>query len=268
MMKDRHLLGQACFQKAWSRSSGGPAGPQEGSSVQFLVKGERLEQPEWGRFEFCSEVDKSPRLEPSANRAISCSRPVVPRSMPVLSSSSLSRKELAVDESERSVTCPTFMGRPANSKPFSCSKAFFAHSASANFQAGARQNVSMTCLSTDATKVRGEKDAFITEMKPYPLERPVSLSIINWIPSIFKRQTKHPVKFLKFKFKYRSRVASDLSERLEDSSQHLLGDVEVQRSHVESHRTRAALLEVVGGRCSSVLLGLRRAKHKGTSSLD
>ena len=71
---------------------------------------------------------------PSASRAISWRRPVVPRSMPVLSSSSLSRKELAVDESERSVTCPTFMGRPASSKPFSCSRAFFAHSASENFK--------------------------------------------------------------------------------------------------------------------------------------
>lgn len=72
---------------------------------------------------------------PSASRAISCKRPVVPRSIPVLSSSSLSRNELAVEESERSVTCPTFMGRPASSKPFSCSRAFFAHSASANFMA-------------------------------------------------------------------------------------------------------------------------------------
>lgn len=71
---------------------------------------------------------------PSASRAISCRRPVVPRSMPVRSSSSLSKNELAVDESERSVTCPTFIGRPASSKPFSCSKAFFAHSASANFK--------------------------------------------------------------------------------------------------------------------------------------
>lgn len=72
--------------------------------------------------------------KPSASRAISCRRPVVPRSMPVLSSSSLSRNELAVEESERSVTCPTFIGRPASSKPFSCSNAFFAHSASANFR--------------------------------------------------------------------------------------------------------------------------------------
>lgn len=70
--------------------------------------------------------------KPSASRAMSCRRPVVPRSIPVLSSSSLSRMELAVDESERSVTWPTFIGRPASSKPFSCSKAFFAHSASAN----------------------------------------------------------------------------------------------------------------------------------------
>lgn len=72
--------------------------------------------------------------KPSASRAISCRRPVVPRSMPVLSSSSLSKNELAVDESERSVTCPTFIGRPASSKPFSCSRAFFAHSASANLK--------------------------------------------------------------------------------------------------------------------------------------
>lgn len=72
--------------------------------------------------------------KPSASRAISCRRPVVPRSIPVLSSSSLSRNELAVEESERSVTCPTFIGRPASSKPFSCSNAFFAHSASANFR--------------------------------------------------------------------------------------------------------------------------------------
>lgn len=78
--------------------------------------------------------NKACYYEPSASRAMSCRRPVVPRSMPVLSSSSLSRNELAVDESERSVTCPTFIGRPASSKPFSCSRAFFAHSASANFK--------------------------------------------------------------------------------------------------------------------------------------
>lgn len=38
MPKNNHLLDQACFQKAWSRSSGGPAGLQEESSARFLVK--------------------------------------------------------------------------------------------------------------------------------------------------------------------------------------------------------------------------------------
>lgn len=77
------------------------------------------------------------------------------------------------------------------------------------------------------------------------------------MPAVKKKKT----------FKYKTRVATDFSERLKYSSQHLLSDVEVQRSHVESHRTRAALLEVVGSRCSSVLLGLRRAKHRGRQGL-
>ena len=33
-----------------------------------------------------------------------------------------------------SVTCPTFMGRPANSNPFICSSAFFASSDSTNWK--------------------------------------------------------------------------------------------------------------------------------------
>lgn len=72
--------------------------------------------------------------------------------MPVLSSSSLSKKELAVDESERSVTCPTFIGRPANSKPLSCSKAFFAHSASANLRQHRQVNVNDLLLKNVAVK--------------------------------------------------------------------------------------------------------------------
>uniref|UniRef100_A0A6B0UBG9 Putative secreted protein n=1 Tax=Ixodes ricinus TaxID=34613 RepID=A0A6B0UBG9_IXORI len=69
---------------------------------------------------------------PSASLAISCSLPVAPRSMPLRSSSSLSRKLGAWDTSVRSVTCPTFIGRPASSKPFSCSRAFLASSESWN----------------------------------------------------------------------------------------------------------------------------------------
>lgn len=129
----------------WTQSSAEPAGQQEGSSDQFLWKNKEtnektvtdyIDTKPRGHVHHWISVIFSPSsavyYKPSASRAISCRRPVVPRSMPVLSSSSLSRNELAVDESERSVTWPTFIGRPANSKPFSCSKAFFAHSASAN----------------------------------------------------------------------------------------------------------------------------------------
>lgn len=49
-MLNNHLLGQAYFQKAWSRSSEGPAGLQEESSARFLVKEEHLEQTELGTF--------------------------------------------------------------------------------------------------------------------------------------------------------------------------------------------------------------------------
>ena len=70
---------------------------------------------------------------PSASLAINWRRPVVPKSIPVLSSSSLSKKELALEASVRSVTWPTFMGLPASSNPLSCSKAFLAHSESENY---------------------------------------------------------------------------------------------------------------------------------------
>lgn len=69
---------------------------------------------------------------PSASLAISCRRPVVPKSIPVRSSSSLSKNELALEASVRSVTCPTFIGLPASSNPLSCSNAFLAHSESEN----------------------------------------------------------------------------------------------------------------------------------------
>lgn len=108
--------------------------------------------------------------------------------MPVLSSSSLSRNELAVDESERSVTCPTFIGRPANSKPFNCSKAFFAHSASANLRSRGNPIIGISIYNLSEDRRASKKDDLITDMKPYPLDLPVSLSIISWIPSIFKKQ--------------------------------------------------------------------------------
>ncbi len=65
---------------------------------------------------------------PSANLNINCNRPVAPKSMPERSISSVSN-EVLVFTSNRSVTFPTFIGRPANSKPFNCSRAFFASSA-------------------------------------------------------------------------------------------------------------------------------------------
>lgn len=34
-------------------------------------------------------------------------------------------------------------------------------------------------------------DTLITDMKPYPLDRPVSLSIISWIPSIFENKNNN-----------------------------------------------------------------------------
>lgn len=51
-----------------------------------------------------------------------------PKSMPALSISSESRSEEPCWVSERSVTWFTFMGRPASSKPLSCSSAFLASS--------------------------------------------------------------------------------------------------------------------------------------------
>lgn len=38
-------------------------------------------------------------------------------------------------------------------------------------------------------------EAWVTDMNPYPLDRPVSLSIISWIPSIFKAKI-HQIKTL------------------------------------------------------------------------
>lgn len=125
-----HLEDHRWLGRTWTQSSGEPAGQQEESSDQFLQGGNDIYKAAQRRRPHLHRLNSQNR--PSASRAMSCRRPVVPRSMPVLSSSSLSRIELAVDESERSVTWPTFIGRPASSKPFSCSKAFFAHSASAN----------------------------------------------------------------------------------------------------------------------------------------
>ena len=72
---------------------------------------------------------------PSANLAISCKRPVAPRSMPARSISSVSSAEFPPPSMPvRSVTLPTFIGRPANSKPFSCSSAFLASSGLRNWQ--------------------------------------------------------------------------------------------------------------------------------------
>ncbi|KAG7228207.1 hypothetical protein INR49_013370 [Caranx melampygus] len=107
--------------------------------------------------------------EPSASRAMSCRRPVVPRSMPVLSSSSLSRNELAVEESERSVTWPTFIGRPANSKPFSCSKAFFAHSASANLERKPKEISHSSCW--HCCTVKRAKAVRVEELRPMKVWR-------------------------------------------------------------------------------------------------
>lgn len=69
------------------------------------------------------------RPAPSASLNMSCSRPVAPRSIPDRSISS----ESSIDgpcacSSSRSVTLPTFIGRPASSNPFSCSSAFLASS--------------------------------------------------------------------------------------------------------------------------------------------
>ena len=65
---------------------------------------------------------------------MSCSRPVAPRSMPARSISSVSRAEPPAVSIVLSVTCPTFIGLPASSNPFSCSSAFFASSASWNWK--------------------------------------------------------------------------------------------------------------------------------------
>uniref|UniRef100_A0A915IT56 Uncharacterized protein n=1 Tax=Romanomermis culicivorax TaxID=13658 RepID=A0A915IT56_ROMCU len=69
----------------------------------------------------------------SANLAINCNRPVVPKSMPVLSVSSESNECTAeppppppVDGC--SLTLATLIGRPANSNPFNCSIALLASS--------------------------------------------------------------------------------------------------------------------------------------------
>lgn len=69
---------------------------------------------------------------PSASFAINCSLPVAPRSIPALSISSLSNMEFCCSSTCLSVTWPTFIGRPASSKPFNCSNAFLASSASVN----------------------------------------------------------------------------------------------------------------------------------------
>lgn len=51
------------------------------------------------------------------------------------------------------------------------------------------------------------------------------------------------------------------SERLEDASQHVLCDVEVQRAHVQPHGASITLLKVVGHCCCSVLLSLHTHKN-------
>lgn len=67
--------------------------------------------------------------------------PVAPRSIPLRSNSSVSRREGPCIKSVRSVTLPTFIGLPASSKPFSCSKAFFASSAFLNCNANKKYNL-------------------------------------------------------------------------------------------------------------------------------
>jgi len=77
------------------------------------------------------------------------------------------------------------MGRPASSKPFNCSKAFFAHSASANLKERSAQSEP---TSEHDSPIK-QQQLQVTDMKPYPLDRPVSLSIMSWIPSIFGNKT-------------------------------------------------------------------------------
>lgn len=100
---------------------------------------------------------------PSASLAMSWSLPVVPSSIPDLSVSSESNiDDVRADESVLSVTWFTFMGLPANSKPFNCSSAFLASSALENV------------------------------INAYPLDRLVSGSLISSILSMGPNGSKMP----------------------------------------------------------------------------
>lgn len=53
------------------------------------------------------------------------------------------------------------------------------------------------------------------------------------------------------------KLVPDLSKRLKNPSEHFFSDVEVQRAHIQPHRTRTAFLKIIGSSCSSVLLCLQ-----------
>ena len=125
---------------------------------------------------------------PSANLAMSCRRPVAPRSIPARSISSVSRAEDAPPSVPvRSVTLPTFIGRPANSKPFSCSRAFFASSGLRNWKKKKRKKennytIGASSESQNWTKFGGtcrkSRVAAGTQFCPFPPTK-----IIFWLAS-------------------------------------------------------------------------------------
>lgn len=131
---------------------------------------------------------------PSANLNINCSRPVAPRSIPDRSISSVS-KDVFVFTSSRSVTFPTFMGRPANSNPFSCSSAFFASSALWNYFKLRKRNKMKRSSS-------GNEIDFTHRYKSVTF-RPIRLWVHDELDAI------------------------DLAEWFKDSTQHVFGDVEM-----------------------------------------
>lgn len=52
------------------------------------------------------------------------------------------------------------------------------------------------------------------------------------------------------------------AKRLEDPSQHVLCDVEVERSHIQTHGTSTSLLEVIGTSSCPVFLCLQTMKEE------
>lgn len=80
-------------------------------------------------------------------------------------------------------------------------------------------------------------ETLFTDINPYPLDRPVSLSIISWIPSIFKAKNSPDENTGRINLRtLKVDAGPDLAEGLKDSSKHFFGDVEVQRPHVQTHR--------------------------------